>query len=156
VDEHIFAAVITDDKTKALLGIEKLHNAGGAADDEAGAGIARGTRAAEAAATTATKAAAEATATATAEAATTAAAEAITTATEAIPATAEAITAAKAGLKLVKSALALVEPTTPGPTPAFIKAHVRSRSFIIVYGSMGAVGCDAIRLGVETEIAPQM
>ncbi|WP_188945827.1 hypothetical protein, partial [Polymorphobacter multimanifer] len=80
--------------------------------------------AAEAATAAATTAAA-------AEAITAAAAKSITTAAETIAAT-KTVPTAEAALKLIEPALALVDTTTPGTTPAFIKAHFLSTSFMFV------------------------
>jgi hypothetical protein len=135
MDEHVFAAVIANDKAKTLLTIEELHDTLGRADYNAGAHVTRGTRAAKAAATGTTTKSAAATGT-TAEAAATAA-EAITAAATiaAAAATAETITTAAAiaaAFKLVEPALALVETTTtPGTTSASIKAHFLSKSSIV-------------------------
>jgi hypothetical protein len=138
VHKHIFAAIITHHKAEALLRVEKLNDASRSANIDAGAHVARCAWAAEA-----TTAAAAATAEATTAAASAAAAEAATTtaaaakaitaaAAETVAATAETVAPAKAALKLVEPALALVETTTPGTTPAFIKAHFISRSFMYV------------------------
>jgi hypothetical protein len=128
MDEHIFATVIANDKAKALLAIEKLHNALGSAQDNAGTHVARRARATKATATgTAAKTAAAAAATA--EAIATAAAEAIAAATAEAITTAAAIAAA---FKLVETAFALIETTTtPGTTSASIKAHFLSKSSIV-------------------------
>ena len=97
VDEHVFAAVITDDEAEALLRVEELDHAGAFADDL------RGHAAATAAEAATTAAAAETTAAA-AEAATVAAAEAA--ATEATTAEAATITAAKAAATEAAAAVA--------------------------------------------------
>jgi hypothetical protein len=61
VDEHVFAAIIANDKAETLLAIEEFYNALGGAEDNARAHVTRGARATEA---TAAGAAAKATTTA--------------------------------------------------------------------------------------------
>jgi membrane-bound lytic murein transglycosylase B len=143
VDKHVFAAVIANDKAEALLAVEEFDNALGSAKHHARAHVARGARAAEAAAARATTKAAAA-ATAAAKTAAAAAAEAIT----ATAAAAETIAAAAvaAAFKLVESPLALIETTTtPGTTSASIKAHFLSKSSISQY-KLVPIGGGAVNL----------
>jgi hypothetical protein len=138
VDEHVFAAVIANDKAETLLAIEEFYNALGGAQDNARAHVTRGARATEATAAgaaakaTAAAAAAEATATAAAAKAIPAAAATVATAAETITAAATTVATTAAAFKLVETALALVETTTtPGTTSASIKAHFLSKSSIV-------------------------
>lgn len=123
VHEHIFAAIIANDKAKALLPVEEFDDAGAFPNNLGGhaATAATATGAAKAAAT----AAAEPTAAA-------AAAEAIATATEAIAATAKAITATTESVTATKAAVETAFAKTialvfaaPAAIPAapFIETH---------------------------------
>jgi hypothetical protein len=162
--EHVFTAIIANDEAEALLGVEELNDTSCSADVDPGAHIPRGAgttkttaaasaSASTAAAETATAASAAATAeTTTAAATTAAAAEAITAAAaksittaaaETIAAT-KAVPTAEAAFQLVEPALTLVGNTTPGTTPAFIKAHFVSRSFMFIK-VLVPVGGDAVK-----------
>jgi hypothetical protein len=93
VDEHVFAAIVTDDEAETLLAVEELDYAGAFTDDLGGHAAATAAKAA------ATAAAAEAAATTTAAAAKTAAVAAeaaATTATEAVAAAEAAAVTAEA------------------------------------------------------------
>jgi hypothetical protein len=125
VNEHIFAAIIANDKAKALLPVEEFYNAGAFANDLCRHATTGTTAAAtEAAATTA---AAETTATAAAaESVAATAAKAITTTTEAITAAAEAaaITAAAAATTFIAKAITLVASASAAiPAATLIETH---------------------------------
>ena len=132
--KHIFAAIIADDETEALLAVEEFDDAFAFADD-------LGWHTAATTAATATARAAEtatggpgrskAATTAAAEAITTAAAETIaTTAAKAIAATAEAITAATE--IIVAEAVALVSAT---PTALSAASSIETHALLVFPGS---------------------
>jgi hypothetical protein len=85
VDEHVFAAIVTNDEAETLLAVEELDHAGALANDLGGHTATAATTTAEATTAAAAEAATEAAATtAAAEATAIAAAEAATTTAEAI------------------------------------------------------------------------
>ena len=121
VHEHVFAAIITNNKAKALLPVEEFDDAGAFPNNLGGHAATAAT------ATGAAKAAAAAEPTAAA-----AAAEAITTATKAIATTAKAITAAAESVTATKAAVETAFAKTialvfaaPAAIPAapFIETH---------------------------------
>jgi hypothetical protein len=126
VHEHIFAAIITDDKAKALLPVEEFDDAGAFANDLRWHPAARAAAAAEST-TAAAATAAKSAATAAAKAITAAAATAETiAATTAAAAKAAAVTAAKAAAATFVTAetIALVAATSAAFTATtFIETH---------------------------------
>jgi hypothetical protein len=105
VDKHVFTAIITDDKAKALLPVEEFYDARAFANDlcrHATTGTAATT------AETTTAAAAETTATATAESVAATAAKAITATTEPVAATAAAEAASVTAAAFIAKAITLV------------------------------------------------
>ncbi len=126
VHEHIFAAVITDDKAEPLLAIEKLDDPGAFTNDLGGhaassaAATGRTAKAAAAAKTAASTAAAEPI-----TAATAAAAEPVATAAEAITTATKTVTTTKAAIESALAetiALVFATPATIAAAP-FIETH---------------------------------
>ena len=125
VHEHVLAAVIADNKAKALLTVEKLYDPGAFANDlwgHAASSTAAATgRAAKAAAAAKTATAA----TAAAEAITAATAEPVATAAEAITTATKTVTTTKAAIESALAetiALVFATPATIAAAP-FIETH---------------------------------
>jgi hypothetical protein len=126
MNEHIFAAIITNDKAEALLSVEKLDHARAFANDLCGHATTGTTTAAGETATAATAAAETTAATATAAESVTAAAEAIATtaATEAITAAGKAAAITTAAAAIIAETVALIASASAAITAAtFIKTH---------------------------------
>ena len=147
MNEHVFAAIITNDKAEALLSVEEFDDTGAFAND-----LGRHATATAACATTktTTAAASETTAAATAEAVT-AASKAIATAAEPIAAATEAVTTAAetaAFEPTITETVALVPAASATITAApFIKTHA-----LFVFPSSPKTPCKNPSLGRQTQV----